>query len=82
MSINLFGVDFSVIFLVAAIVIIVLLGIVLAYQIRLIRNISFLKTYAKETKESKEEQKETQNPILAAVIIAAINQYKNQNLQR
>jgi Na+-transporting methylmalonyl-CoA/oxaloacetate decarboxylase gamma subunit len=76
----LFGIDFSLVFVIAALVIIVLLSAVLIYQIKLIRNISFLKTYAK--KSVKEEQNETQNPVLAAVIIAAINQYKNQNSQR
>jgi Na+-transporting methylmalonyl-CoA/oxaloacetate decarboxylase gamma subunit len=77
LSVN--GIDFGVVFLAVAIVLIVLLGLVLVYQIKLIRNISFLKAHAKE---SKEEPQEAQDPVLAAVIIAAINQYKNQNLQR
>lgn len=82
MSVNLFGIDFSLLFIIVALILIVLLSAVLIYQIRLIRNISFLKSHAKAANSAKDDQKETQNPVLAAVIIAAINQYKNQNSQR
>jgi Na+-transporting methylmalonyl-CoA/oxaloacetate decarboxylase gamma subunit len=63
-------------------VLIVLLCAVLIYQVRLIRRVSFLKAYDKKDKKIENELQKTQNPVLYAVIIAAINQYKNQNSQR
>ncbi|MDR0407952.1 MAG: OadG family protein [Campylobacteraceae bacterium] len=73
----------SIVFIVAASILIVLFSAVLVYQVRLVRKISFLKAYDKEAKEIEEaKQQKIQNPVLAAVITAAINQYKNQNSQR
>jgi uncharacterized protein YxeA len=74
----MFEIDFGAIFIIVVVVLIVLLSAVLFYQVKLIRNISFLKNHAKKIKESKEEQQEAQDPILAAVIIAAINLHKSK----
>jgi Na+-transporting methylmalonyl-CoA/oxaloacetate decarboxylase gamma subunit len=81
LSVNLFGVELGTIFLVTVVVLIVLLGAVLIYQIRLIRNISFLKSFVKETEELKEERQETPNPAVCAAIIAAINLHKSKQRQ-
>ncbi|MDR1461428.1 MAG: hypothetical protein LBI78_07275 [Campylobacteraceae bacterium] len=72
----------SIVFIIIALVLIVLLCAVLIYQVRLIRRVSFLKAYDKKDKKIENELQKTQNPVLYAVIIAAINQYKNQNSQR
>ncbi|MDR1285011.1 MAG: hypothetical protein LBJ88_02290 [Campylobacteraceae bacterium] len=72
----------NAVFVIIALVLIALLCAVLIYQVRLIRKISFLRTHDKKDKKIEDERQNTQNPVLAAVIIAAINQYKNQNSQR